>query len=208
MGKISVKICGITNERDALSAFEAGADAIGLNFWKKSPRYVGMREAQKIMKSLPLFAQVVGVFVDGSVKMMNQIACDLGLTMIQLHGSEPPSFLTRLEKPVIKAFRLKEEKDLRGLGKYKPYAFLIDAHVEGMAGGTGVFANWNLAKKARRKGRVILAGGLKPDNVGEAIRYVAPDGVDVASGVEINPRRKDFRKMKIFIKRVRDEEEG
>ncbi|MBM4053404.1 MAG: phosphoribosylanthranilate isomerase [Planctomycetes bacterium] len=194
-----VKICGITNRNDALSAIEFGADALGFVF-AESPRRVTKEQARNIIAELPPFISTVGVFVNEKKETIIDIAEYCGLTTIQLHGNEPPSDLEGLARfKVIKAFRIKGEQDLKALSLYKPHAFLLDSYVKGVMGGTGTTFNWEIAKQARQYGTIILSGGLTPDNVKEAIRTVTPYAVDVSSGVESAPGKKDASLLKKFI---------
>ncbi len=194
-----VKICGITNQEDALAAVDAGADALGFVF-AKSPRQVTKEQAWNIIQRLPPFVSPVAVFVDEQVDAIKEICNFCGIYTVQLHGSEPPEYVNYLEKyTVIKAFRVRGEKDIQQLAHYKPHAFLLDSYVKGAMGGTGVTFKWELARKACSYGPIILSGGLTPENVSEAIRVVNPFGVDVSSGVEISPRKKDKELVKRFI---------
>ncbi|MCF6147122.1 MAG: phosphoribosylanthranilate isomerase [Candidatus Kuenenia sp.] len=194
-----VKICGITNSNDALSAIEFGTDALGFVF-AESPRRVTKEQARDIIAELPPFVSTVGVFVNEKKETITDICKYCGITTIQLHGNEPPSYLEDMPRfKVIKAFRIKGEHDLETLALYKPHAFLLDSYVKGVMGGTGTTFNWEIAKKARKFGAIILSGGLTPDNVKEAIRAVSPYAVDVSSGVESSPGKKDASLMKEFI---------
>jgi phosphoribosylanthranilate isomerase len=197
---VSVKICGITNRDDAYTAVEAGADALGFVFYPPSPRYVTPEHACEIIRTLPPFVTTVGLFVDVAVEMINDTAERCGLDRIQLHGSEPPAFCARLNRPVIKAFRMKGADSLAMLPRYTVSAYLLDAYVEGaLPGGTGVSFAWELAAQAKPYGPVILAGGLTPENVAGAIRQIRPYGVDVSTGVERAPGLKDDAKVRAFI---------
>ncbi|MBI5682259.1 MAG: phosphoribosylanthranilate isomerase [Deltaproteobacteria bacterium] len=212
---IKVKICGITNIKDALAAAEYGADALGFIFYKKSPRCVDVKTVRKIVKALPPFITAVGVFVNETKDKINKIVDEAGLDVIQLHGNEPPEFCNSLKKNVIKAFRisnLKSQISNLKLQEYNVSAFLLDTFKEGVEGGTGETFNWVLAKKAKgfacprmslSGGRIILAGGLTPENVAEAIRIVKPYAVDVSSNVEKKPGKKDLKKLKKFIERAK-----
>lgn len=205
-----IKVCGITSVEDALLAAEAGADAIGLNFYDKSPRYVTTEAAQEICRALPAGVAKVGVFVNSLPKGIIATASRLGLDAVQLHGDEGPEFLAALGKlPVIKAFRCKEST-LSGVEAFlnlcdesaHPIAILLDAHAPGTYGGTGQVLDWAGLHRERSKLRsipLILAGGLTPLNVGEAIRLAQPEAVDTASGVESAPRKKDRDKVRAFV---------
>lgn len=198
-----IKICGITNKEDAWNAIDAGADALGFNFYPKSPRYLDPQVAVKLMEDIPPNVLRVGVFVNESEHLVRDLSQYLNLDYLQFHGDETPYYCEQFATPYWKAFRLKNEKTLELMRKYHPDYFLLDAFVEGEFGGTGKIANWDLACQAKRCGKIILAGGLHPENVKEAILAVNPDGVDVASGVEIAPGKKDLNKMKNFIERAR-----
>ena len=194
-----VKICGITNGEDARSAVEYGADALGFVF-AKSPRQVTKEQAGDIIAELPPFVSPVGVFVDERVDTIKEICSFCFINTIQLHGNEQPSYLNELEGyKVVKAFRIREEEDLKLLSNYKPHAFLLDSYVKEVMGGTGTAFNWEIARQAHKYGTIILSGGLTPENVKEAIQMVKPYAVDVSSGVESSPGRKDKKLMKQFI---------
>ena len=192
-------MCGITNSEDAQAAIESGADALGFVF-AKSPRRVTKEQARDIIKNLPPFVSFVGVFVDERVEVIQEIGDFCHIGTVQLHGNEPPSCLNHLEGyKIIKAFRIKEESDLMPLGDYQPHAFLLDSYVKDVMGGTGVPFKWDIARAAHKYGAVILSGGLTPENIREAIRVVKPYAVDVSSGVESSPGKKDLLLMKRFI---------
>jgi phosphoribosylanthranilate isomerase len=201
-----VKICGITNPEDAAAAVEAGADALGFNFWRPGRRYLAPEAAAAIIATLPPQIAKVGVFVDEEPAEVLAIARQAGLTAVQLHGSEPPEYLDRLGPyQKLKAFRVDDRFCAETLGRYRADAFLLDA-AGSTPGGTGARFDWRAAIAAKRFGRIILAGGLTAENVGEAVRQVAPWGVDVASGVECEPGRKDPRLLREFIRAVRQAE--
>ncbi|MHA2039932.1 MAG: phosphoribosylanthranilate isomerase, partial [Promethearchaeota archaeon] len=179
-----VKICGITNFEDAKAAIEYGADALGFVFYPKSPRAITPETAKAIVSSLPPLITTVGVFVDKDRGEPEKIASFAGLNIIQLHGSEPPEDCHAGRK-VIKAIKVKDMSDLEPLTRYKVVsAFLLDTYSPDSIGGTGQIFNWEIAVEAKKFGRIILAGGLNPENVEEAIKQVQPYGVDVSSGVE------------------------
>jgi phosphoribosylanthranilate isomerase len=194
-----VKICGITNREDAMLAVAAGAHALGFVF-APSPRQVAPEAVAAIVAGLPPFVQTVGVFVDQDVAAVLD-RCPLDA--VQFHGDEPPDALARLKGVRrIKAFRIATEADLAPLGRYREVAeaFLLDAQVAGIAGGTGQTFPWHLAREARRFGRpIILAGGLTPENVAAAIAEGGPDAVDVSSQIEMSPGRKDPVRVRRFI---------
>jgi phosphoribosylanthranilate isomerase len=199
-----VKIDGITNLDDALAAVEFGADALGFVFVPNTPRYIEPAKAAEIIARLPPFVTNVGVFVNDSQEHIKQIADQCKLSVLQLHGQEPPDFCLQFNRKVIKAFRIKDEESLTDLPKYTVSAYLLDTYVKGAMGGTGVTFDWRLALEAKKYGLVILAGGLNPENVAKAIQQVYPYGVDVSSGVEAKPGKKDHGKMKNFIKAARN----
>ena len=201
--RAKVKICGITNLDDALFAVESGADALGFVFWKKSPRFIEASAVKAIVKALPPFVSCVGVFVDEEASCVNDIARQTGLSCVQLHGSESPEFCRGMELRVIKAFRIKKSNDIASLSGYDVSAFLLDSYSEGAPGGTGKVFDWAYAIEAKKYGKVILAGGLTPVNIEDALRKVGPYGVDVSSGVESSPGKKDRGKIKEFIQQVR-----
>jgi phosphoribosylanthranilate isomerase len=195
-----VKICGITNLADAQAAVEAGADALGLNFYEKSPRYVLLKTAAEISKQLPPFIMRVGVFVNAPEDFVLKAIAECGLTMLQFHGDESPEFCTRFGLMTMKAFRIRDAKSLKLIPNYQTDAYLLDAFSSTTLGGTGEKFNWDLAVEAQKFGKpVFLAGGLTPENVGDAVRKVQPFGVDVSSGVESAPGKKDHSKVKAFI---------
>ena len=198
--KTRVKICGITNLTDAQAAVEAGADALGFNFYEKSPRYVSLKTAAAISKQLPPFVMRVGVFVNAPEDFVLRTIAEGGLTMLQFHGDEPPEFCTQFGLMSMKAFRIRDESSLAELPKYATDAYLLDAYSSEARGGTGEKFNWNLAIEAQKFGKpIFLAGGLTPKNIADAVRQVKPFGVDVSSGVESAPGKKDHAKLKAFI---------
>ncbi len=195
-----VKICGITNLADAETAIAAGADALGFIFVPETPRYIKPTDAAEIIRALPPFVTTVGVFRNAEHKEIENIATQTGTTSIQLHGTESPEFCTQLLLPVIKVFELQNEEDLQTLDDYNVSACLVDKPKFVLKG----TVNWELVEKARlHTKKLILAGGLTPENVKDAIKQVKPDAVDVASGVESEKRRKDHEKIKAFIRAVR-----
>jgi len=202
---VKVKICGITNLDDALAAVDQGADALGFVFFKKSPRYISPSNAKAIIKKLSPFISTVGVFVNEDKKNMEKIAAHAKINIIQLHGDETPSVCKLTGYKVIKAIRVKSLESLEPLSKYKDKvsAFLLDTYTPETLGGTGQIFNWDIAVEAKQFGRIILAGGLTPENVEQAIRRVHPYAVDVNSGVEAEKGRKDQDKIKLFIERAK-----
>jgi phosphoribosylanthranilate isomerase len=205
-----VKICGITNEEDATWAVNLGAHYIGLNFHKESPRKVSPDLAARIAKKVPSFVPTVGVFVEQNVADIIKIAKKVGLAGIQLHGDQTvadcEAISGELEVFLIKSVRVASEADLEGLSAYKEIVqnILLDARVDGQMGGTGQTFPWALATRAKVFGKpIFIAGGLNAENVAEAIEAGQPFAVDVASGVEKSPKRKDYEKMKKFIETVK-----
>jgi len=207
---ILVKICGITNWPDAKAACDAGANMLGFNFYEKSLRRVSTVEAATIRAKLPQEVQAVGLFVNAKPAEINSLNAFVRFTAAQLHGDEPPAIVSEVSRtvPVIKAFRVAADFPLSTLDKYHDaFAFLLDGARAGQFGGTGANADWNVARRAAAGRRIILAGGLTPENVGAAIRGVRPYAVDVASGVESKPGKKDHARLKEFIEEVRRAEE-
>lgn len=199
-----IKICGITGLSDALAAVQAGADALGFVFYPKSPRHIFPDDAARIIKKLPPFLQVVGLFVNEPPEVVNQVSrrCQLGL--VQLHGDESPEYCRKIDQRVIRAFRIRDRDDLKQIAEYRNCGTLLDAWCSAAYGGTGKSFNWGVAAEAVSSGQqVILAGGLTPENVAEAIRQVKPYAVDVSSGVESSPGVKDPEKMLTFIRAAR-----
>lgn len=210
-----IKICGITSVKDALAVARAGADAVGLNFFARSPRYVTPETAGDIVKNLPAGIVKVGLFVDTPAEEVCRLFDLLGLDLIQLHGDQPPEFLAQLgNRPIMRAFRI-GPKGLEPVTEYlaqcrglvaPPKLVMIDALVEGEYGGTGKIADWATAKQYTvmpDMPPLVLAGGLTPGNVASAIRAVAPTAVDVASGVELRPGRKDAAATEAFVHAAR-----
>jgi phosphoribosylanthranilate isomerase len=203
-----VKICGITNLADAQAAVEAGADALGFNFYEQSPRYLAVSTAAEISKQLPPFVLRVGVFVNAAEELVTRAIGECGLGLLQFHGDEPPEFCTQFGLMSMKAFRIRDAESLKELPKYPTEAWLLDAYSAENPGGTGEKFNWELAVEAQKFGKpVFLAGGLTPENVAAAVRQVQPFGVDVSSGVESAPGKKDPQKVREFIANVRQAEQ-
>lgn len=204
MSKVRVKICGITNLEDALCAAEEGADALGFIFHPESPRYVKPSAVREIIQQLPPFVVTVGVFGDLEAEAVREIAAQAGVDRIQLHGRYPETW-EGLDRPVFKAIRVRGEAGLSELARYagQVESFLLDTYHAQAAGGTGEVFDWDLAVKAKAYGRIILAGGLTPENVREAIRLVRPYGVDVSSGVEAAPGKKDRDRVRRFLVNAR-----
>lgn len=197
---VKVKICGITSAEDALAAVDAGADALGFMFYAPSPRCVTRETAARIIHQLPPFVAKVGVFVNPSVEEVRQTIMDCGLDTLQFHGEEPPEFCLQFGLKALKAFRVQAPETLKVLPDYSAVTWLLDSFVAGIRGGTGNTFNWEIAAQAvKLGGRVMLAGGLTPENAAEAVRKVRPYGLDVSSGVESAPGRKDAARVRAFI---------
>ncbi len=206
-----IKICGVTTPDAARRAADAGADAVGLNFYAKSPRYVSPQQAVALIKALPAFTAPVGVFVGAPLRQVCAVAYQLGLRAVQTYDDAPPEEDT-VPFAHVPAFRVKDAAGLEHIRRFvaaatasdrAPAAVLIDSHVEGQMGGTGHAAPWELLAGFDPGAPVVLAGGLTPDNVEEAIARVRPWGVDVASGVESSPGVKDAEKVARFVKNAR-----
>ncbi len=201
---VRIKICGITNLEDALRAADLGADALGFIFYPKSPRKVAPEAARAIIAQLPPLVTTVGVFVDEDAAAVRELAARVGLDWVQLHGQESPDYCRSLGRRVIKGFRIQDEHSLSALAAYRgaAQALLLDTYKKGQIGGTGETFNWALAREAQKYGPIILAGGLNPENVARAIETAQPQAVDVASGVEAAPGKKDAEKLKRFFAAV------
>ncbi|MEQ1760891.1 MAG: phosphoribosylanthranilate isomerase [Vicinamibacterales bacterium] len=197
-----IKICGLTRRVDAETAARHGATAIGFNFWPKSPRFVVPEMAAEIVKGLSEDITTVGVFVDEAPDVMRSVADRVGLGAIQLHGGEPADYGEALGRPVLKAFGVGSLEQMRAWPSET--LILLDAVDSPARGGTGMRVDWTQAARVARERRVVLAGGLTPDNVAEAIATVRPFGVDVASGVERSPGIKDEDKVRRFVTEARD----
>ena len=203
--KVRIKICGITNLEDALLAVELGASALGFVFYPKSPRYIAPEAARRIIQHLPPFVTTVGVFVNEREEAILKVVGEAGLDLVQLHGEESPELCVRLFPKVIKALRVREVEDLKVITAYqgKIRAVLLDTYVKGIPGGTGQTFNWDLARRAQKFGLpLVLAGGLRPENIKEALRTVRPFAVDVSSGVETFPGKKDPEKLRALFTAV------
>jgi phosphoribosylanthranilate isomerase len=198
-----IKICGLTNLKDAMNAVEAGADALGFVVYAQSPRTITPQTVKAIIARLPPFVTTVGVFANPTETELREAFDDWGLAVAQLQGDEPPELCNRFPGRVIKAIRVKDKKTIEMMCYYTVRAFVLDTFRLDQLGGTGETFDWSWAKQAKRFGPVILAGGLTPDNVARAIRTVRPIGVDVSSGVEKTVGKKDPRKVKKFIDAAR-----
>lgn len=195
-----VKICGITNLADAQAAIEARADALGFVFYAKSPRSMTIPAAAEISRQLPGFVMRVGVFVNALKADVLRAIGECGLNLLQFHGDEPPEYCAQFGLMSMKAFRMRDAETLKELTQYKTDAWLLDAYSPEAVGGSGEKFNWDLAIAAQRFGKpIFLAGGLTPENVAEAVRKVRPFGVDVSSGVEVSPGKKDPVRVRAFI---------
>jgi phosphoribosylanthranilate isomerase len=201
-----IKICGIKTLKDALAAMDAGADLIGFNFYPKSPRYVDVGMCRNITSVMRRYAHLtlVGVFVNASVAEIYAIMETCNLSLAQLHGDETVELVKQLNGRAFKAFR-GVPQNLNGFARGDAPAFLVDASVKGAYGGTGITANWNGAAELAKRYPLLLAGGLTPENVADAVSRVKPWGVDVASGVESAPGEKDPSKLKAFVRAVQSE---
>lgn len=204
---MKIKICGITNPEDADVAAKAGADALGFVMYRNSPRWVESAVARAIIAGLPPFMSAVGVFVNEEAERVRALMDECGFALAQLHGDESALYCQDLGRPVLKALRLKDRGTVLALAEFQGRAnvrgFLIDAFSDHAYGGTGQTVDWRLAQETVRSARVILAGGLNPRNVAEAVQAVRPYGVDVSSGVEKSPGKKDPDKVKAFIEAAR-----
>ena len=203
---VTVKICGITNLEDALASCEYGADAIGFIFYRNSPRFIEPHKAGEIIKKIPPFVAAVGVFVNEDISAVNKIAREAGLNAVQLHGNESTEFCEKITGRVIKSFKVKKgeaETLYHEMENYNVSAYLLYTYKEELDGGTGVVFDWDIAMEAGRLGRIILAGGLTPENVADAIKKARPYAVDVSSGVEERPGKKDLKKVREFIRKAK-----
>ncbi len=202
-----IKICGITTKEQALEIASLGVNAIGFVF-ASSPRQVTPEEARCIISRMPPFVSTVGVFVDEEMEKISNIIDYCGIDFVQLHGSEPPDFCRAFAPRVIKAFRIRDEKELLKLPAYEPWVrgFLLDAWTSKAMGGTGTTFDWSIANRARTmvKKPIILAGGLNPDNVQDALTQAAPWGVDASSSLEEVPGLKDMEKVTEFVRKVKE----
>jgi phosphoribosylanthranilate isomerase len=200
-----IKICGITNEEDALLASRLGADMLGFVFYPKSKRYVTPEKVSDITKKLPPYVAKVGVFVNEKRDSALEIARLAKIDILQFHGDETPEYCGPFigDFKIIKAFRLEAKEDLDRINDYNVDFYLLDTYAPDTAGGTGKTFDWSIIKDFEFSKPVILSGGLTSDNVEDAIRKTAPYGVDVSSGLEMSPGKKDAGKMKRFMKNVR-----
>ena len=205
--RTAVKICGVTRVQDALAAARAGAHAIGLVFYRPSPRFVEPDAAAAIVRALPPFVTAVGLFVDAGEEEVRAISARSGVQLLQFHGAESPEFCAQFDRPYMKALRVRPGVDLLQYARdfHSAKALLLDAFQEGLYGGTGAVFDWNLIPQALPL-PIVLSGGLTPENVVDAIRRVRPAAVDVSSGVEAAKGIKDAQKIGAFIRGVRNED--
>ena len=203
---MKVKVCGITSYEDAASALDQGVDALGFNFYPRSPRYIDPLTARSIIRRIPPFVTAVGLFVNLAARdELEEVARRAGVHVLQLHGDESPEYCRGLpDWQLIKALRIGNRPIQENLEEYPVQAFLLDSKDDALFGGTGKSFEWDLARGISRVRPIILAGGLRPDNVREAIRAVRPYGVDVCGGVESKPGKKDPGKLVEFMNEVRN----
>ncbi len=202
-GTLRVKICGLTRLEDALWAVKLGAHALGFIFYPKSPRYIPPEQARRLISQLPPYVTTVGVFVNASREEVTKIVEATGIDLVQLHGQENPEFCSYFFPKVVKAFRVRDRNDLKEIPYYQKVvrAILLDTFVPGAPGGTGRVFDWSLALEAQKYFLpVVLAGGLNPENIAEAVKTVKPAAVDVNSGIEIAPGIKDLQRLKALFK--------
>lgn len=201
--RVRVKICGVRTSAEAAAAIDAGADALGFNFWPRSARYIAPDAAREIIAHLSPLIPTLGVFVNETHARVAEIAAIAGLSAVQLHGDESPEFCRRLAAlRLIKAFRVGPDFDCAVLNQYPINTALLDTRSQGRYGGTGERFDWRVAIEAKRYMRIILAGGITLDNVFDAITRVRPFAIDVCSGVEAEPGRKDLIKLREFMQEV------
>ncbi|HSB10419.1 MAG TPA: phosphoribosylanthranilate isomerase [Blastocatellia bacterium] len=200
MAQVKVKICGIRSLKEAEAALDAGADALGFNFWPQSPRYIDPEAASEVISGLAPMVSTVGVFVNEEPTRILDLASALRLSAVQLHGDESPEFCERLTGiKTIKAIRVGQDFDLGLIGAFPVTMVLLDSNIAGSYGGTGQRFDWRIAIEAKRLAQIILAGGLTTENVWDAITHVRPAAIDVCSGVEAAPGRKDLKRLRDFM---------
>lgn len=201
---VEIKICGLRSVADALGCVDAGADALGLNFWSGTPRCVDREIARSIVEAVGDSTQLIGVFVDHPIAEVREIMNETGITWAQLHGGETPEDLSSLLPRAYKALGVGGASVLEETRRYGGEHLLLDAKVPGaMPGGTGKTFDWSLAAEVARERKLTLAGGLRPENVADAIRAVRPFRVDTASGVETEPGVKDLERVRAFVRAAR-----
>ncbi|PKL82778.1 MAG: N-(5'-phosphoribosyl)anthranilate isomerase [Ignavibacteriae bacterium HGW-Ignavibacteriae-3] len=196
---MKVKICGITSLEDALLCSQLGADALGFIFYKNSRRNIDYSDAGEIIAKLPPFTYKVGVFIDHKYEMINNISQTLGLNAVQLY--EDQSFISKINLPVIKCFRIKNEFNFTDLGNYTGCSFLLDTYSENEFGGTGASFDWHIIPYELRN-KIILAGGISESNIEYIYNEIRPAAVDLSSSIESSPGKKDFSKLKIFLNKI------
>ena len=197
---IYIKICGITEVDDAVKIAELGVNALGFIFYPKSERYISPDKAKEIIDCLPPFINTVGVFVNEKKECVFDVLNRCPIDILQFHGDETPEYCGQFNRRIIKAFRVNKDFSFDGFFKFPASAFLLDSLVTGEYGGTGVVFDWDVAVKAKKYGKIILSGGLNPENLSSAVAKVNPYGVDISSGVEIKPGKKDISKVKEIVK--------
>jgi phosphoribosylanthranilate isomerase len=197
---VKVKICGVTRVQEAVQCVAEGADAIGINFYKRTSRYCEEREARAIVDAVGDKVATVAVFVDARDYEIRALRDRVGFSHVQLHGDESPEFLQKLLPNAFKALRVRGPSAIEQAARYGGDCILLDAYVPGVAGGTGEGFDWEVAKQIAQRRSVVLAGGLNHENVARAVAQVAPSWVDVASGVERSPGRKDLDSVRAFIR--------
>ena len=201
-----IKICGITNVEDAAAAVAAGVDALGFNFYKPSPRYITPQRARQIIEQLPGSVLTVGVFVNESPELIRSIAAETGIKAVQLHGDESPTYCADLATnlSVFKALAASRDVDIQLAGEYEVDALLLDTEDRSLRGGTGRVFDWSIAQQFKHfTPKLILAGGLSPENIEAAIEAVRPYGVDACSSLEDTPGKKNHERMRVFVERAR-----
>jgi phosphoribosylanthranilate isomerase len=201
---VKIKICGITNMEDAVKAVGLGVDIIGFNFFKRSPRYINPEAASDIAQKLPCFVYTVGVFANDEPGYIKKVIKLTGIQAVQFHGNETPAFCDSFNFPIIKAFRIKNKNSFKDIDKYHVDAYLLDTYETRKFGGTGKIFNWDLIKNLKKSSvPIFISGGLNPDNVLQAIKVTNPYAVDVNSGIEKYPGKKDYKLMCDFVYKVR-----
>ena len=200
MSRVKTKICGVQTLEEAQASVDAGADALGFNFWPQSARFIEPHAAREVINGLSPIVCTVGVFVNEEANRIVDIASELGLSAVQLHGDESPEFCDSLGSiKTVKAIRVGQDFDLSLIENYRVDMVLLDSSIEGSYGGTGRRFDWRIAIEAKRLAPIILAGGLTTENVWDAVTHVRPAAIDVCSGVETEPGRKDLDKLRRFM---------
>lgn len=203
MKKLFVKICGITNVDDALAAAQCGADAVGFIFYESSKRCISPPEAAAIIRELPEIVLPVGVFVNTVREVIESVIEKTGIRIVQLHGDEGVDDCRGFGIQTWKGVRFRREEELETISNYDVDAFVFDAYSHGSYGGSGALSDWGLARAMAQRYRVILAGGLSPENIVDAVQTVRPFGVDINSGVEVSPGTKNHRKIRAVMEKLR-----